>query len=549
MSRALGRGASGRRPAITAEELDARCTGLGRAVRVADGRLDPAAVRLAGDVVARAAQRRGLSPDLTVVALAGSTGGGKSTLFNRLVGEDLAPAGVLRPTTGEPLAALWTPPAPAGGLLGWLGVRRWHAVDAAGSDPDLTGLVLLDLPDHDSTAAQHREQVDRLLERVDVMVWVLDPQKYADALVHDEYLRRHARHAEVTVVLLNQVDTLSDADARACLADLRRLLDLDGLGGARVLALSARTGSGVPELEALLAEAVQQRRAALTRLAGDVATAADALRAAAGDASTSIHPVPPRITSRLEEALADAAGVGLVEQAVRRSVQLRGRRRTGWPVLRWVHALRRDPVQGLRLGRPGVAGELVRTSLPSASPVAIAGVSEAAREYAASASAGAPEAWVRSARAVATAAVEGIGPELDAAVARAEVSSPRDPRWWTAVRALHWALLATAVTGGLWLLALAGMAALALAPPEPPVTGGLPVPTVMLVTGCLAGIILAGLAGAGARRTARHAGRRARDAVTAQVAEVARRRITEPVSAELATLAEFRVGLVAALGG
>ena len=50
---------------------------------------------------------------------------------------------------------------------------------------ELAGLVLLDLPDHDSTVAAHRIEVDRLVALVDLLVWVLDPQKYADAAVHE----------------------------------------------------------------------------------------------------------------------------------------------------------------------------------------------------------------------------------------------------------------------------------------------------------------------------------------------------------------------------
>ncbi len=99
------------------------------------------------------------------------------------------------------------PPAPARCWTGWRsrGGTRWTCRTA---QHDLRGLVLLDLPDHDSTEVAHRLEVDRLVELVDVLVWVLDPQKYADAAIHDRYLRPLARHAEVMVVVLNQVDRL-----------------------------------------------------------------------------------------------------------------------------------------------------------------------------------------------------------------------------------------------------------------------------------------------------------------------------------------------------
>ena len=74
--------------------------------------------------------------------------------------------------------------------------------------------MLLDLPDHDSVRLEHRLEVDRLVELVDVLVWVLDPEKYADAAVHDRYLAPLAGHAGVLLVVLNQVDRLDAAAAR-----------------------------------------------------------------------------------------------------------------------------------------------------------------------------------------------------------------------------------------------------------------------------------------------------------------------------------------------
>ena len=59
------------------------------------------------------------------------------------------------------------------------------------------------------------------MERVDLLVWVLDPQKYADAVMHDRYLAPLAGHADVMLVVLNQVDRLTAEARAACLADLR----------------------------------------------------------------------------------------------------------------------------------------------------------------------------------------------------------------------------------------------------------------------------------------------------------------------------------------
>ena len=68
---------------------------------------------------------------------------------------------------------------------------RRHAA-AAEPAPDaaaLTGWCCSTCPTS-TRSGEHRLEVDRLVELVDLLVWVLDPQKYADAALHDRYLRR-----------------------------------------------------------------------------------------------------------------------------------------------------------------------------------------------------------------------------------------------------------------------------------------------------------------------------------------------------------------------
>ena len=64
----------------------------------------------------------------------------------------------------------------------------------ADEDVEMRGVVLLDLPDHDSTEVSHHLEVDRLVQLADMLVWVLDPQKYADAAIHDRFLKPLAGH-------------------------------------------------------------------------------------------------------------------------------------------------------------------------------------------------------------------------------------------------------------------------------------------------------------------------------------------------------------------
>jgi GTPase Era involved in 16S rRNA processing len=252
-----------RRPsrASLPERLDA----LAAAAEDAEGWLPSAAIAEARVVVERAGQRRRLSGEHTVVALAGSTGSGKSSLFNAVTRLEIARVGVRRPTTSEPLACVWGAHG-ASDLLDWLGIPPRHRVpkesllDSAEADA-LDGLVLLDLPDHDSAVRSHQAQVDRLVEMVDLFVWVIDPQKYADAALHERYLQPLADHAAVTVVVLNQIDLLTPGDVKACVADLERLLAEDGLPKIPIIPLSARTGDGLDGFLELLRSTVAQRRA------------------------------------------------------------------------------------------------------------------------------------------------------------------------------------------------------------------------------------------------------------------------------------------------
>ena len=100
-------------------------------------------------------------------------------------------------------------------LLDWLGVQRRHRYARASvldsGESDLDGLILLDLPDHDSVVTASMAAVDRLSKLADMVIWVLDPQKYADAAVHNRYLIPLAGHAAVFTVVLNQIDTLPPA--------------------------------------------------------------------------------------------------------------------------------------------------------------------------------------------------------------------------------------------------------------------------------------------------------------------------------------------------
>jgi GTP-binding protein EngB required for normal cell division len=506
-------------------DLDQRLTALDEAAHLAEGRLDDSAVGRARAVVAQAGERLGLGLESTVVALAGPTGAGKSRLFNALAGEELAAVGRRRPTTSAGQAAVWGDGDGADPLLDWLEIPRRHRLAADGLD----GLVLVDLPDFDSVETAHRLEVDRIVGLADLIAWVVDPQKYADAALHDRYLRPLASHAEAMAVVLNQADLLSPSDVDAWRADAVRLLVEDGVRGADVVVVSAETGAGLDELRRLLAERVRARDAAVARLAADVDDAVEALAAACGDGSAG--GIRGNDRSRLTAALEDAAGVPAVLRAVDRAHRRRGALETGWPFVRWVLRLRPDPLRRLRLrDTPSPA---VRSSLPPPTDVQVAQIATAARRVADGAAESLPEPWPRLVREAATAQGEQIADRLDQAVSGADLHIKR-PRWWSAAAVGQRMLVFAVLAGVVWLLGLAVLGYLRADEIVPlPEVYGLPVPTWLLMGGAAAGIAVAFVArlanAVGARRRARAAARSLR----ARVEEVGHELVVAPVEAEL----------------
>ena len=513
--------------------LDERLSALQEAVEAGAGVVAAEELAVAEALVRRAGERLGHGVEHTVVALAGATGSGKSSLFNAVTGGDLSTVGVRRPTTSTTSACAWGPAATP--LLEWLQVsRRHHLPDG---DPRLSGLVLLDLPDHDSTADAHRREVDRVVALADVVVWVLDPQKYADAAVHERYLRPLAGHAGVLLVTLHQADRLAPDALEQCRGDLRRLHRADGLDAVPVLTTSVRSEGGVEPLRAALAERVQAQRQAVARLEADVTAAAAVLArscASDGDAGGTIG---GRDRDRLASALVDAAGVATVTEAVARSHRRRAGAATGWPVTRWVRKVRPDPLRRLHLGTGEGAGG--RTSLPVASGVTNARVGNAVRALADDAGRALPLAWSDALGDEVEEREARLADRLDDAIARTDLGVGKDPAWWRLARFVQTLLLVLALVGGLWLAALAGLAYLQIDPPEPPDTGPFPLPTVLLLGGIVAGLVLAAVfrtfAGVGARRRARVARRRLESSVR-QVAEV---ELVGPIEGLLARNATF----------
>lgn len=425
-------------------------------------------------------------------------------------------------------------------LLDWLGVTRRTLVPAGESE--LSDLVLLDLPDHDSTEVSHRLTVDRLVELVDMLVWVVDPQKYADAALHDGYLKPLVDHAEVMVVVLNQVDRLTTEQREVALADLRRLLDSQGLSRTRIMAMSAVTGEGVPELRAFLAEVAQAKAAKVQRFSADVTRRAGLLSAELGDG-----PVPKLtggVVDRLNDSMAEAAAVPVVVDGVLKAWRHRGTIATGWPMVSWMKRFKPDPLRKLRLGlspRELSPTDVSRTSLPKANSVQKAKMDASLRMVLDTATEGIPRGWSDQIRSVVRGNDKLLADRLDGAVAGTDLEMDRGHGWWVLATILQWLFFIALVVGVAW-LALPFVLALAQVPVDLPLITwqGWPIQTLLAVGGIAGGVLLALLSRVFVEAGARVKARQARKALTDAVGEVTAVEIVEPIQAELDRLVAAR---------
>lgn len=538
---------------VSSEELAARTSALSLALHTGSDELDPGAVAKARRAVDKAEERLTIAGDHTVVALAGATGSGKSSLFNALVGAEVATIGARRPTTSKPTAAIFGQ-SDAGPLLDWLKVHARHVVETDADDDDevagsLEGLVLLDLPDFDSRELSHRREAERILELVDIFVWVTDPQKYADARLHDEFVSVLSHHGAVTLAVLNQADRLPPVDVKACAADLRELLVADGIVDATVLSLSALTGDGLPALRQRLANAVASRAASRQRLSADVVTVASALRKDVADTEADVQALE---RDELDAALARAAGVPIVLDAVARDYRREAFAHTGWLFARWTRGFAADPLRRLRLDRAGshapihveiegsdVRAVLGRSSIPAPSASTRSAVDLATRTFVRHASEGLPLRWSQAVEDSVTDEQGSLADALDQAVIHTPLRARR-PFWWFLLNVLQWVLGLAAVAGLVWLVVLYVMGFLQLPAPDTPMVGILPVPLLMLGLGLVLGFLLGVLARwwgkAGARRRRAMVARR----LHTSVAEVTDAHILAPVGQVLARHAQTR---------
>ncbi len=473
----------------------------------------------------KAAERLRHGTTHTVVAIAGATGSGKSSIVNRFAGTELTKSSVRRPTTSATHAVVWGE-SDAGPLLDWLEVPHRYQVE---TEPGhwLNGLVLLDLPDHDSTAFEHRIEVDRLVELVDVLIWVTDPQKYADAALHLGYIQPLASHASILRFVLNQADRLDDGGA-AVAADFGRLLADDGIVGAEPLAVSALTGAGFDEFTQLLVAAIDARNAALVRVEADLTEVAKGLVSAGTLAN-------PRdaLATELISGLSEASGAIEAADVASRHHKRQGLLEMGWPFTRWARRLRKKPLADLPgPGRTGAAAPRADLAL---------------RDYAEAVASNAAQPWPRAVRNAAFEQRDELLDDLRQSVGRETVKAGSKPAWWTLIAWLQRLFAGAAIVGFVWLIVVAILGGFFMFDTEPllpptPEAEWMPLPSALLIVGIVAGLVL-GLVvriplGVGAARR----GRRARKAIEQQVEEHANNRVIDNVQTvvnDRATIAQL----------
>jgi hypothetical protein len=489
--------------------------------------------------------RLGFPSDAYVLALAGGTGVGKSTLLNAIAGQEVSSASARRPTTAEPLA--WIPAGRRGelaGLLTWLGVTHVREHGAG----DLGELAVIDLPDFDSIAPEHRHRVDALLPRVDAVAWIVDPEKYKDEVIHGSYLRAFAPRLRHQLVVLNRSDLLSPEDAMRVGDDMRTQLRSEGLADIGVAITRARDGAaGVAEFRRWLDAGVEAKRVIAAHVAAEAHQAVIDLAARAGVTDGAATPLID--AARRERALdAVARGVlalvdirGLERQAVA-ATRLAARPRGAGPLGHLTSAIYR--LTGRARASADPAGYLRRWQLRGSLAPAVEPLREliAATLPTVPASVRGPLAALSTPSAFEQRLAETIEHSLvtEAAAFRVPTSA-----FWSLIGLAQYAVTAVLLFCALWFAALFLIHDAPVGSIDVPYLGRVPTPVVLLAATLVIGFLLAQAlrlhAGWLGRRWARRIGER----ITREVRE----RVTDSLLLPIERFDAARAQLASAARG
>ncbi|HEX5533809.1 MAG TPA: dynamin family protein [Actinomycetales bacterium] len=255
------------------------------------------------------------APLLAVVG--GSTGAGKSTLVNTLLGREVSKAGVLRPTTRAPVMVHHpddTQWFTSGRVLPHLARltgeegehfdgKKLTSLRLVSSDALPPGLSLVDAPDIDSVVEANRELANQLLAAADLWLFVTTAARYADA-VPWELLKTAAERGTSVAVVLDRVPPDAMAEVRS---DLAVMLRQNDLATAPLFTIpESVTGNGL-----LPDEDIAPLRRWLVNLASDARARSMVVRRTLTGALESLATRVPRLAEAADKQ--DAAARALVD--------------------------------------------------------------------------------------------------------------------------------------------------------------------------------------------------------------------------------------------
>lgn len=606
----------GATPAVATSPFARSVASLKDAISYGEGRVPETVLLDAAETLERLSQRRELSTEHTVIGFFGATGSGKSTLFNAIAGQNIALSAPTRPTTSTVQAAIWEAEG-SEELLDWLGIDKrvypqTQALAAEGEASDgngagkhnkaggaaapnavtepapglfnrirravggrgemrtrTGGLILLDMPDFDSVTTTNRDLAARMMRYVDVLVWVVDPQKYADAVIHRDFMVPLAASGAQALCVLNQADKLAPAEVPAVLASLTRLLQAEGTEAhllAAPIAVSARTGEGVDVLRDLLAQVAAAKSLSLQRTDAQLHATASQLRTYAGGEGTVLAGAYAlEAEQKLVKACYTSSQAEQVLEAATASYRRAAGQHTGWILTRWMSRLKADPLRRLHLGQQdetksaskaeksaGMLGsdsenapELVASSLPPLSAAQKAGMANAVRQYSKQMANRIDEPWKRSMKEAALSREAELPELLERDMVRIDYGLGRTRAPWVIFNALQWIALLSALVGVGWLTLISGMAYLQIQLPPAPTPEGSPVPlpTLLLLLGILLGIASAGVGRLLTAMGSRYYARKLRGRLQTGVEKAVQTCVVAPVQQEAKRLTSYRKAL------
>lgn len=607
----------GATPAVATSPFARSVASLKDAISYGEGRVPETVLLAAAETLERLSQRRELSTEHTVIGFFGATGSGKSTLFNAIAGQNIALSAPTRPTTSTVQAAIWEAEG-SEELLDWLGIdkRVYPQTQALATEGEATegneaggnnkptggavapnavtepapglfnrirravggrgemrtrtgGLILLDMPDFDSVTTTNRDLAARMMRYVDVLVWVVDPQKYADAVIHRDFMVPLAASGAQALCVLNQADKLAPAEVPAVLASLTRLLQAEGTEAhllAAPIAVSARTGEGVDVLRDLLAQVAAAKSLSLQRTDAQLHATASQLRTYAGGEGTVLAGAYALdAEQKLVKACYSSSQAEQVLEAATASYRRTAGQHTGWILTRWMSRLKADPLRRLHLGQQdetkstskaeksaGMLGsdienapELVASSLPPLSAAQKSGMANAVRQYSKQMTARIDEPWKRSMKEAALSREAELPELLERDMVRIDYGLGRTRAPWVIFNALQWIALLSALVGVGWLTLISGMAYLQIQLPPAPTPEGSPVPlpTLLLLLGILLGIASAGVGRLLTAMGSRYYARKLRGRLQTGVEKAVQSCVVAPVQQEAKRLNAYRKAL------